>query len=91
MAPPGTPPPPWPRTDGMAPALARLGEALDSVLSRPPGTRDAVDAREVWTAALTGPLPETGAGAETTLEELATVVVPHGTRLADPILTNAAL
>ncbi len=84
MAAPGTPTPPWPRTDGLAPALARLGEALDSVLDRPPGTRDAVDAREVWTAALTRPLPETGAGAETTLEELATVVVPHGTRLADP-------
>lgn len=75
---------PGPRTDGVAEALSRVGEAVDLVLGRGPGTLDAVDERERWTAGLAAPLPLRGIGADATLDELATLVVPYGTRLADP-------
>ena len=80
----GTSQVPGPRIDGVADALTRVGQAVDVVLGRTPGTRDALDERATWTAGLAAPLPQHGIGADATLDELATLVVPHGTRLADP-------
>jgi aromatic-L-amino-acid/L-tryptophan decarboxylase len=62
--------------------LARVGAALDRLLAAPPD--DPVTRRAAWTGALSGPLPEHGSGADAVLAELTDLVVPNGTRLAEP-------
>jgi aromatic-L-amino-acid decarboxylase len=71
-----------PRTGGFGPGLGRVGEALDALLAGP--WPDALAARPGWEAALRGPLPETGAGADAVLDELLGVVVPNGSRISHP-------
>jgi aromatic-L-amino-acid/L-tryptophan decarboxylase len=73
---------PAPLVGEMGDQLARVGAALDKLLATPPG--DAVSRRAEWTSALSGPLPETGVGADAVVAELVDVVVPNGTRLAEP-------
>lgn len=61
--------------------LARVGVALDRLVDAPGA--DAVTRRAAWTAALSGPLPAHGVGADAVLAELTDVVVPNGTRLVE--------
>ena len=71
-----------PLTGDLGATYARVGAALDHFLTedRP----DPVARRTEWTAALERPLPEKGVGADATMSELLDVVVPNGTRVADP-------
>ncbi|MDA8435040.1 MAG: aminotransferase class V-fold PLP-dependent enzyme [Actinomycetales bacterium] len=70
-----------PLTDGLADRLAAIGVALDAFAAT---GSDPVPRRAAWQAALGGPLPERGVGADAVLAELADVVVPNGTRLMEP-------
>ncbi|HSN06067.1 MAG TPA: aminotransferase class V-fold PLP-dependent enzyme [Candidatus Angelobacter sp.] len=72
---------PTPLLDGFAERLTAIGVALDEFTAT---GSDAVPRREEWQAALSGPLPEGGVGADSVLAELADVVVPNGTRLMAP-------
>jgi aromatic-L-amino-acid decarboxylase len=69
-------------TDGYAPHLARVGAAFDALLAASPG--DAVARRAQWTAELSGPLPQHGAGADVVVAQIADVVVPNGVPLVEP-------
>ena len=62
--------------------LARIGDELDRFLRADRG--DAVERIEDWSAAFTGPLPDTGIGADAVVEQLARDVVPNGMHLAEP-------
>ena len=62
--------------------LARIGVELDDFLRAEHG--DAVRRRDEWAAALDGPLPDEGIGADAVVEELARHVIPNGMRLAEP-------
>jgi len=78
---PGSRVPHRPLLGELAATLANVGVALDAFLDE---RVDAVTRRGQWTDALTGPLPAHGVGAEATLDELTQVVIPNGTRLAEP-------
>ncbi len=71
-----------PLVGDMGDQLARVGAALDQLMSTPPG--DAVSRRAQWSSALSGRLPHAGAGADAVVAELVDVVVPNGTRLVEP-------
>jgi aromatic-L-amino-acid decarboxylase len=62
--------------------VASVAAALDALLAAPPG--DAVTRRAEWVAALAGPLPADGIGADAVVAQLVDVLVPNGTRLAEP-------
>ncbi len=64
------------RTRDLTGALEALLPALDEFLAFRDGGRRADP--DVWRAALDGPLPEHGVGAEKVLGELADVIVAHG-------------
>ena len=66
----------------VGPYLARVGEALDHMLEK--GYGDPAPRREAWTAALAGPLPEEGIGADGVVDELVGTLIPNGTRLTEP-------
>lgn len=71
-----------PETGSFSKFLSRIGEALDSFerYDQP----DPMTRSTEWTEALTGPLPETGIGADAAISELVDLVVPNGQRIADP-------
>jgi aromatic-L-amino-acid decarboxylase len=69
-------------TGGLAAHLAAVGVALDEFLART-GV-DPVDTREAWTKALGGDVPEHGAGAKATIDEIIDVLIPSGARMAEP-------
>ena len=71
-----------PLVGSMAEHLGHIGKSLDGFLSDPPG--DAVGRRADWTAAINRSFPAVGVGAETVIAELADVLIPNGTRLAEP-------
>jgi len=62
--------------------LGRIGAELDRFLEFRSG--DAAVRRELWTTSLRQPLPERGVGAQSVIDEIATTLIPNGTRLADP-------
>lgn len=70
-----------PLVGDVAASLAQVGAALDAFLDQ---RSDAVSRRSQWTSALSGPLPEHGIGSGAVLGELTDVVIPNGTRLAEP-------
>lgn len=63
-------------------ALARIATDLDHLVED--GATDAVARRAAWTAALDQPMPEEGVGAEAVLDEIASTLIPNGSRLCDP-------
>lgn len=71
-----------PQVGDLGRQLARVGDALDRLLATP-GV-DAASTRAAWTATLDAPLPRRGIGADAVVAELTDVVVPNGTRLAEP-------
>lgn len=70
-----------PETGDLAGHAARVGAALDAFLA---ADGDALDRLDTWDAALSGPLPDEGIGAEGVLVELERRVIPNGNRLTDP-------
>lgn len=62
--------------------LTRVGEALDDWLRSP--KTDALQSDVDWQGYLSSAAPQTGLGADATLQEFVDVVLPHGTRLASP-------
>src|SRR4051812_27774221 len=71
-----------PETENFSVQLARIGAGLDRLVAGEYG--DAMQRHAEWTDALSQPLPDKGIGADAVLEELETVVIPNGMRLADP-------
>ena len=69
-------------TDEYAVHLARAGAAFDRLVAESPG--DPVARRAEWTAALDGPLPTHGAGADAVVDQLVDDLVPNGVRLVEP-------
>jgi aromatic-L-amino-acid/L-tryptophan decarboxylase len=69
-------------TGNLGTHLARVGTELDRFLRAEHG--DAVDRQAEWSAALSGPLPDEGIGADEVVEQLARDVIPNGMRLAEP-------
>jgi aromatic-L-amino-acid decarboxylase len=70
---------PHPETARFAETFALVGEALDRwyAAERVDPLRSSTD----WSEALTGPPPRDGIGADATLHEFVTLVLPHGPRL----------
>lgn len=62
--------------------LTDLGHSLDAFLEHT-GT-DAFDSRAAWWELASQPLPEDGVGIDTVSKELREIVVPGGSRIADP-------
>ena len=62
--------------------LNRIGAALDAFLVGDHG--DPMMRHAEWSAALTGPLPNEGVGAEAVLDELERIVIPNGARMSEP-------
>ena len=60
----------------------RIGAALDAFLVGDHG--DPMMRHAEWSAALTGPLPNEGVGAEAVLDELERIVIPNGARMSEP-------
>ena len=71
-----------PETGDFATHLGALGRRLDEQLST--GWTDAYDRVDAWTSALSGPLPEVGAGTAATMDDLLEHLVPNGMRMATP-------
>lgn len=69
-------------TAGLQTAMARLGAALDEYLQFQHA--DALQDAVRWRQALDAPVPETGAGAESVLDELIRVVIPNGSAVPRP-------
>jgi hypothetical protein len=59
-----------------------MGAALDQFVAA--GHGDAMERHAEWSAALGGPLPAVGVGAEAVIDELERIVIPNGTRLSEP-------
>lgn len=75
--------PHWtPAVDDFGPRLGKAGAALDSWLASDPP--DAWATGVDWRAALSGPVPQQGIGADATLAEFTSLLLPHGTRLTSP-------
>jgi aromatic-L-amino-acid decarboxylase len=62
--------------------LGAVGHALDDWLAS--DMPDALTSRVDWQAALTGPVPDEGIGADATLAEYLHLLLPHGNRLTSP-------
>ncbi len=71
-----------PQRPDYAAALSRVAAELDHLIEN--GATDAILRRAAWTAALDQPMPETGVGAEAVIEEIATTLIPNGSRISDP-------
>ncbi len=71
-----------PETADFTRHLARLGEALDRFVRFEHD--DSVASIDQWRPALDQPLPKTGVGADAVIDELLDVVLPAGSRVADP-------
>jgi aromatic-L-amino-acid decarboxylase len=69
--------------DGLPEAITRLLPALETFLTDAGADRSMRD-RATWVQALDGRLPETGAGLDAVLADLATHVVPNGLRTPHP-------
>lgn len=70
-------------TSQLRAGIGQILPALES-FNRFEGADPAARRRETWHAQLDQPLPSAGAGLETTLAELAEVVIPHGLRNGAP-------
>lgn len=70
-------------TGALTKAIETLLPALERFLQWTSPERTAKE-RAAWSARLTEPLPQTGAGAETVLDLLREVVIPNGVRLGHP-------
>jgi len=71
-----------PETAEFATHLSALGQRLDAQLSG--DWPDAYERVDAWTSALSGPLPEQGAGTEATIRDLLDHLVPNGMRMSTP-------
>jgi len=71
-----------PETGAFGTHFARIGVELDRFLrfEQP----DAVTRMDEWRRSLGGAVPQAGIGADGVIEELATVVIPNGSRIAEP-------
>ncbi len=71
-----------PEVGGFGAYLGQVGHAVDELLEST--MTDALASDIDWQSELSGPLPEQGIGAGSTLDEYLRLVLPHGNRLTSP-------
>ncbi len=71
-----------PEVGNFAGRLARMGQAIDDWMAS--DMPDALASEVDWAAALSGPVPEQGIGADATIEEFLRLIAAHPQRLTSP-------